>query len=41
MEISSKDRETLERLEEELWREDTRFDTQRMNELIATDFFEY
>ncbi|MBW4621284.1 MAG: DUF4440 domain-containing protein [Cyanosarcina radialis HA8281-LM2] len=41
MEISSKDREILERLEEELWREETRFDLQRMNELIATDFFEF
>lgn len=41
MEISSEDREILERLEEELWREETRFDTQRMNELIANDFFEF
>jgi hypothetical protein len=41
MEISSQDRETLEHLEEELWREETRFDTQRMNELIANDFFEF
>jgi hypothetical protein len=41
MEISSQDRETLELLEEELWREETRFDTQRMNELIANDFFEF
>jgi hypothetical protein len=41
MEISSQDRETLQLLEEELWREETRFDTQRMNELIANDFFEF
>lgn len=41
MEISSEDRETLERLEEELWREETRFDAQRMNELIAHDFLEF
>ena len=41
MEISSQDRETLEHLEEQLWREETRFDTQRMNELIADDFFEF
>jgi hypothetical protein len=41
MEISSKDREILERLEEELWREETRFDKQRMNDLIASDFFEF
>ena len=41
MEISSEDREILERLEEELWREQTRFDMQRMNKLIAPDFFEF
>lgn len=41
MEISREDQKTLERLEEELWREETRFDTQRMNELIAPDFFEF
>lgn len=41
MQISREDQETLERLEEELWREETRFDTQRMNELIAHDFFEF
>lgn len=41
MEINSEDRNTLERLEEELWREETRFDMQRMNELIAPDFFEF
>ena len=39
MEVSIADRNTLERLEEELWRQDTRFDRQRMNELIADDFF--
>jgi hypothetical protein len=41
MEISNEDRETLECLESELWREETRFDTQRMNKLIAQDFFEF
>jgi hypothetical protein len=41
MEISSKDRETLERLEEELWREETRFDRHRVSELLANDFFEF
>ena len=41
MEIRSEDRELLERLEGELWREQTRFDMQRMNELIAPDFFEF
>lgn len=41
MEINSEDRNTLKRLEEELWREETRFDIQRMDELIAPDFFEF
>jgi hypothetical protein len=41
MKISSEDRKNLERQEEELWCEETRFDTQRMNELIANDFFEF
>lgn len=41
MEISSKDRETLEQQEQELWREETRINTERMNELIAQDFFEF
>lgn len=41
MEISSEDRETLQGLEEELWGEETRFNMQRMNELIAHDFFEF
>ncbi|MEG4298992.1 DUF4440 domain-containing protein [Microcoleus sp. Pol11C1] len=41
MEISSEDRDTLECLEQELWREETRVNTERMNELIAQDFFEF
>ena len=41
IEVSVADQNTLERLEEELWREDTRFDQQRMNELVAGDFFEF
>ena len=41
MKISYEDRKTLERLEEELWREETRFDPQIMNELIADDFWEF
>ncbi len=41
MELSEHDRRTLERLEEELWREETRFDRQRMEEMIAEDFFEF
>jgi hypothetical protein len=36
MEISSEDREILERLEEELWSEQTRFDTQRIGETHLT-----
>jgi hypothetical protein len=41
MKIDNKDREILERLEEELWRQETRFDLHRMNQLIADDFFEF
>jgi hypothetical protein len=41
MEINNEDSEILKRLEEELWREDTRFDIHRMNELIAEDFCEF
>jgi len=35
------DRETLERLEEELWREETRFDRARMERVMSHDFIEY
>jgi hypothetical protein len=41
MELSDQDREILERLEEELWREETRFDIRRMEEVLAEDFFEF
>jgi hypothetical protein len=41
MEPSRADRDLLERLEEELWREETRFDRRRMEELLAPDFFEF
>ena len=41
MELSSEDRRELERLEEELWRVDTRFDLRRMEEIMAPDFFEF
>ena len=41
MELSDHDCEMLERLEEELWREETRFDIQRMEEVLAEDFFEF
>ena len=40
MTLSQRDRDTLERLEEELWREDTRFDIGRMEELLAPYFVE-
>ena len=40
MELSEADRSHSEHLEEELWREETRFDLIRMNEVIAPDFFE-
>ncbi len=40
MELSKRDRDTLERLEEELWREETRFDIERMKQVIVPDFFE-
>jgi hypothetical protein len=41
MQITNEDLETLQQLEEELWREETRFDMQRMQELIADDFLEF
>jgi len=41
MELSEQDRITLQQLEEELWREGTRFDQKRMLELIAPDFLEF
>ena len=31
----------LQSLEEELWREEARFDVNRMRQIIAEDFFEY
>ena len=41
MELSEHDRVMLQRLEEELWREVTRFDRKRMTEIIAPDFLEF
>ena len=38
---SKEDRELLQRLEEELWREETRFDRHRMDKVFAEDFFEF
>src|SRR5262249_1764436 len=41
MELSREDRETLERLEADLWREEIRFDRSRMSEVMAPDFLEF
>ena len=41
MDLSEQDRLALEQLEEELWREETRFDRERMMEIIAPDFVEF
>ena len=41
MELSSRDRDDLERLEEGLWRADVRFDRKRMDDILAPDFFEF
>ena len=41
MELSREDRALIERLEEELWREETRFDPSRMHEVMAPDFIEF
>lgn len=41
MEIDETDWHTLRRLEEELWREETRFDITYMKEILAEDFIEY
>lgn len=38
--LKTGDIETLQRLEEDLWREDTRFDIAYMKQLIAEDFIE-
>jgi hypothetical protein len=39
--LTDDEAETLRRLEEELWRDETRFDRRRMEEVIAEDFFEF
>lgn len=41
MQIGEDDRAALERLEESLWREETRFDRAWMEKLLASDFFEF
>jgi hypothetical protein len=41
MEISKQDFETLRLLEEGLWRTDIRFDLEKMDRILAPDFFEF
>lgn len=41
MGLSSRDEEDLRVLEEGLWREETRFDSRWMDEVLAPDFFEF
>ena len=41
MGLSSRDEEDLRVLEEGLWREETRFDSTWMDEVLAPDFFEF
>jgi hypothetical protein len=41
MNLTNEEHEHLRKLEEELWREETRFDRQRMDQVIAEDFFEF
>jgi hypothetical protein len=41
MEIGSQDFKTLRLLEEGLWRSDVRFDCQKMDRILAPDFFEF
>ena len=41
MEISPQDFEELKTLEESLWQTKFRFDLEKMNEVLAPDFFEY
>lgn len=40
-ELTAGDREELRRLEESLWREETRFDRDYMERVLAEDFFEF
>ena len=39
--ISEEDRSKLQKLEEELWIEETRFDKPYMEKIMASDFFEF
>jgi len=41
MPLTSDEHEELRRLEESLWRTETRFDRNHMDEILAPDFFEF
>lgn len=41
MEITHQDTQELRQLEESLWRADTRFSLEKMEEILAPDFFEF
>jgi hypothetical protein len=41
MTLSADEYDELHRLEESLWRAETRFDRDHMNEVLAPDFFEF
>ena len=41
MELTSQDKEDLRTLEEGLWRVEVHFDSKRMDEVLAPDFFEF
>jgi hypothetical protein len=41
LEISKEDHAALSRLEEDMWREETRFDMHFMERTLARDFFEF
>lgn len=41
IDLTDEEREALRTLEEELWREETRFDQRLMREVLAEDFFEF
>src|SRR6516164_7020605 len=41
MTLTADEHDQLRRLEESLWRPETRFDRDHMNEVLAPDFFEF
>ena len=40
LQLTQANKDLLQRLEEDLWREETRFDIPYMEQLLAEDFFE-